>query len=77
MILYRDATAHEAIVARRDNSGSWLRLSVRGPEEGGRSSGFYVRGTSEGGALWVSHFYYDHQVEPPSDSLELFVTPFP
>lgn len=77
VILYQDATAHEAIVARRDDSGSWLRQSIRSPSEGGRASGFYVRGSQQGSALWVSHFYYDHQIDPPSDSLELFATPFP
>jgi len=77
VILYQDATAHEALVARRDDSGSWLRQSVRGPSDGGRASGFYVRGSAQGSALWVSHFYYDHQVDPPSDLLELFATPFP
>lgn len=77
VILYQDATAHEAIIARRDDSGSWLRQTIRAPGEEGRSSGFYVRGSAQGSALWVSHFYYDHQIEPPSDSLELFATPFP
>jgi hypothetical protein len=80
VVLYKDATAHEVVVSRRDASGSWLRVSARSPSAGGTgatASGFYVSGAAQGSALWVSHYLYDHSVTPPMQRLELFATPFP
>jgi len=80
LILYQDATSHELLLARRDASGSWLRAALRSPSSGdgaGRASGFYARGARVGDGLWVSHYLYDNQVEPPAQALELFATTTP
>ncbi len=81
LILYQDATAHELLLARRDASGSWLRATLRSPNDAGaeaaRASGFYARGARVGEGMWVSHYLYNNQVEPLAQGLELFSTTTP
>lgn len=79
MITYQDATGHELLVARRDAAGGWLRVTVRSPSmgEGRASSGFYARGLSTDDDLILSHYIYDHQVEPPRQRLEVLRIPSP
>ena len=72
-IVYQDSTGHELLIARRDDSGSWLRVTVRGPSlgENQSASGFYARSISLGETVILSHYLYDHQVEPPRQFLEV------
>ena len=78
-IVYQDATGHELLIARRDDSGSWLRITVRGPSlgENQAASGFYARSFSLGETVILSHYQYDHQVEPPRQFLEVLQVPTP
>lgn len=79
LITYQDATGHELIVARRDASGSWLRVTVRGPNQGESqaSCGFYARGISVGDDLLLSHYVYENQLDPPREYLEVLKVPSP
>jgi hypothetical protein len=79
LITYQDATGHELLVARRDLVGNWLRITVRGPNlnESRSASGFYARGIGVDEDLVLSHYIYDHQVEPPRQRLEVLRIPSP
>ena len=78
-IVYQDATGHDLLIARRDASGSWLRVTVRGPSlgESQSSSGFFAAGVSLGEMVLISHYLYDHQVDPPRQFLEVLKVPTP
>ena len=79
LIIYQDATGHELLIARRDDSGSWLRVTVRGPTlgESQSSCGFYAQAVSLGETVLISHYLYDHQVDPPRQVLEVFTVNTP
>ena len=79
LVLYQDATGHQLVLSRRDATGSWLRVTLRGPNQGDAptAAGFYANAVSYGQEVWVSHYVYDHQVDPAQQYLELFSTQTP
>ena len=77
VIVYQDSTAHEVVVARRriaaDGEVVWTPETVRGDEiryEG--AMGFYTRARLDGGTLWISHYFFNRDVEPNEEGLEIF-----
>lgn len=79
MISYQDSTGHELLLARRDASGSWLKVTVRGPDlgESQASCGFYARSVSLGNEVLLSHYVYENQLSPPRQYLEVLKVPSP
>jgi hypothetical protein len=81
LILYQDATAHALLLARRDESGNWLKVTLRSPQdttEGGqKASGFFAQGAVKGVEMWISHQVYSHQTDNPLQFIEFFSTPTP
>ena len=79
MILYQDAIAHALMLTRRDLNGNWLCLTLRSPltQQGDDAAGFYARGIRKDQEIWVSHYVYQNQLDPPRTFVEFFKTPTP
>ena len=76
VLVYQDATAHALVVSRRDEGGSWLRLTLRNGTD--RASGFYSRALiDDANQLWVSHYVYDSQRTPAEEYLEVLTEESP
>jgi MYXO-CTERM domain-containing protein len=77
LIVYQDSTYHALILRRRNIDGAddrmWSGRDVlRGDLVAYRGSfGFFASAEVSGGRLWVTHYLYNNQVDPPRAELEL------